>query len=240
MSFFGMFKRAADPNEDPVAVKLRNMVEGIKYTQDAPILERRYDQFVFVPNEMMSTHNQHDQLGESRFKIGFGFTEGKYTFWKQEAGKHTQAIPMHERFDDCPKARIKGELFLVNSSHIPSLDNYHKNGVEFSREYIRILIPHRKAKNFRPRDRAAYEWLVSRVQFMGEVHAWMYTGIPDYWSPLLQRGAKMLHQQRNGIKSLTRINSSGTFSTVSCFQPNNPALDIYYYFINANTGSTNS
>lgn len=205
----------------------------IRHTPDAPILERRYDQFVFVPNEMMSHQHSHHLLGESRFKIAMGFTESKYTFWKQNAGEHTTAIPMQDTYKDCSKARIKGEVYLIRSTHIPELDNYHKNGVEFRRELIKVLIPYRRAKNFRPRDRAAYEWLVSRVQFMGELTAWMYTGVPDYWNPLLEKGTKLFHQNKQGIKSLTRVNSSGTFSTVQCFQPNNPEHDIYYYFINA-------
>jgi hypothetical protein len=75
---------------------------------------------------------------------------------------------------------------------------------------------------------------------MGEVTAWMYCGVPGYWNPLFEKGTKLFHQNKSGIKSLTRINERGTFSTVSCFQPNNPALDIYYYFINAEARSNNS
>ena len=240
MSFFGLFKKVEIPSS-PVVFRLREMVqEDLAYTQDAPFLERRYDQFVFVPNEMMSNHKEHDKLGESKFKISFGFTDHKYTFWQQNAGEHTTTIPLEEGFKDTSKARIKGELYLLNSSHMFELDKYHKNGVEFTRKLVKILIPYRRAKNFRPNDRAAYEWMVSRVQFMGEVTAWMYTGVSDYWTPLLEKGTKLSHLNKSGIKSLTRINSHGTFSTVSCFQPNNPDLDIYYYFVNAKTGSNHN
>lgn len=239
MSFMGLFKKK-EPSEDPVAVKFRNMMEEFKYTPDAPILERRYNQFVFVPNEMMSTQPKYDKISQSGFKIGFGFTEDKFTFWKQDAGEHTQAIPMEGAFKECPKARIKGELHLVSSTFMPDLDNYHRNGVEFTRKLIRVLIPYRRAKNYRPHDRAAYEWLISRTQFMGEMTAWMYVGEPEYWNPLLEKGTKLYHTNKKGIKSLTRVNGSGTFSTVSCFQPNNPEQDIYYYFVNAKTRSNDS
>lgn len=239
MSFIGgLFKKAW--KEDPVISRLKLLSEDLKYTPDAPLLERRYDQFVFIPDEMMSTHQAHDKLGESSFKLSLGFTDEKYTFWKQDFGKNSSAIPMEGNYEDVIKARIKGELYLVRSPQVFELDKYHQNGIASLRKPVKILIPYRRAKNYRPHDKAAYEWLVSRTQFMGELHAWMYVGINDYWDPLLLKGSKLKHTSKSGIKSLTRFNDHGIFSTVSCFKPNNPDLDIYFYFVNAKTGSNDS
>lgn len=209
-----------------------NALEEMWYTPDALQLERKTDHFLFVVDEMMSKHPEHEALGESKYLISpAAFTVDKLSLWQHSAGKHSSAIPIVESMKGITSERIRGELYLVKTKELFRLDIIKKNGVEFLRLPIQVDIPYRMAKKVKMKDKALFEWAVSKTTSIGKLdNVWLYVGHPDYWNPLLTTGTKARFTSKDGSRTYTRINQKGSFQTVTCIKPNNPFMSNYYYF----------
>jgi len=208
MNFFSSAKKVEKQDLSP----LLDFDKDTEYTPDVATLERRTHWLLFVPDQMMSRHHSNVKLGSS-VKMLEALTEDNFSFWKQRRGDFTQAIPLGEAFKTVPFNPIKGEVFLVKSQKFFELDTERRNGVEFERKRIKLKVPYRRvsSKDFFIKEKDKYEWALANTPYHeGQLNAWMYVGISNYWSPLLDGGYM--------------------FTPVKSFIPHNKRLTQYYYF----------
>lgn len=109
-------------------------------------------------------------------------------------------------------ARVKGKLYLIDTSVINSLDNIKANRLVFERELVDVLIPYKT--------RTIHKESLKSIHISDElpqiVRAQMYVGINEHWEPMLDGGYE--------------------FQPVQLFRPNqakvwNPEHEPYYYFL---------
>lgn len=178
-------------------------LESTRFTPDIALLEQSEFQRVFIYGEMQRGHRSCVLLPEDLAqKDSICYTDSYFILWKKHLGKASHAIAtdvseLWKKPDWATpiRARIQGELYATYSSHIPILDIYYQNGVEFERRRVKILRPWRhivRAKDGFPLNGQHLESFKAR----GIVHsmrgctvldAWMYTAIPEYWSGQLSR-----------------------------------------------------
>src|ERR1041385_4565761 len=107
------------------------------YTPDKPALVHSQFQLLFVCDDMMRPHKNYNLIRSNSAKVSRGFTRHPFDF---RVGKHTgKGLP----FQDQDGFKIKGELHAVESEHILELDKYYKNGVQFARCRVPILVTDR-------------------------------------------------------------------------------------------------
>lgn len=174
----------------------------VSFTPDINLLQQKKLHWLFVCDEMMKHHVCNLLLSENTLRCT-AFTAGTYTLWKMREKKDfIKIIPLSEG----PACKsVKGELYLVPSETLISIDKYKKNGVQFRRRKIHINIPYRKEiwSDVYPKKRVLEKNLAT-------LKAWMYEGITEFWEPLLDGGF--------------------TFKEVRSFIPKNDLLEEYYYF----------
>lgn len=183
-----------------------NQLSG--YTFDIHQLERSAFQLLFVYDQMMNGHRMHDCMLKDHSAFGgTAFTASdNWTLWKQKLGKGTFPIPLRVPHTMVNKARIKGQLFIVESSHFWELDKYKMNGVEFRRRRINLEIPYlhqHRIFNGKTYDQPIAEHKIASVT------AWMYVGRYKYWQNHLDAGYN--------------------FSTVRIFEPGGLVIPGKYY-----------
>jgi len=189
-----------------------------EYTPDMARLSRYKRQLLFVPDEMMLNHKASPLLGKFAELRAVALTaEENFVLWRKDSGIESEAVPMQGGWQEqylrnmrmngepmFPYARIRGELYSVTPSRFITLDNYKRNGVEFERRRVDLVIPYRLKLNKN----------TSSEQYLQPVKAWMYLGVPDFWSDFIK---------------------SPMFHPVDVIKPNNPKLGLlpmrnYYYF----------
>ncbi len=215
-------KTATQPQD--IQDVIRRAAEINWYTPDIAQLEKSEFQRVFIYDEMKHGHRSHVFLPEDITKRdAVCYTHDYFVLHTKRLGKASQAIATDSDLWPHPfgatahRARIQGELYVVPSSHIPNIDSYHQNTIEFERRRVRILRPWRsivRAKDGFPLNGQMLEsfkarGIVHSMRGCATIDAWMYVGISDFWSNLLAR----------------------QFSPVSMFtSPNEGWLKEYYAF----------
>lgn len=211
--------------QDEFLEKLAGMTA---FTPDAGALERRMRWYLFVPDEMMSHHYDHARLGANAIKVALAITEDTFTLWKKREENKAIAVPLRIQQGSVPtwkkpeechaiRAPVRGELFMVNAQTLIKLDTHRENGVRFKRERVKVVRPYTKIQLKKvplviegqdPVD----TWVRDEeTGLLSEpLNVWMYVGIKEYWEPRMDNGFE--------------------FTTVRRFRPNNPKLDLYYYF----------
>ena len=190
-----------------------------KYTPDMWRFGRVKSFLLFVPDEIMRGHSMNGLIsGVSEFR-GKAFTaEADYIMWKKDVGIESMAVPMQGPWQKhylrnfkinggpmYPLSRIQGELYKITvPEFVTKIDGYKQNTKEFNRQRVDLLLPYRiqEGKQY------------STEMFLQPVHAWMYLGIPKYWSDFIE---------------------SPHFKPIHYITPNNPCLgklrmDHYYFF----------
>src|SRR5215831_7535916 len=143
------FKREDARPRVPTAEWLNVADNAAKFTADLWMVERHPVHRLFVVNDMMRRHVRHNVLIGAKF-LCQGFTEGRFTFWKQQA-KFNYPVPLKMEYPryinsnmtfpvEVRRAQIKGELFLVPCETIIDLDFTMQNGVEFRRKNINVVV----------------------------------------------------------------------------------------------------
>ena len=156
------------------------------YTYDMWKLQRFARQPLFVYDQCMQAHRMHSMIaGFSEYR-GVAFTANdNWIMWKKKLGEGTFPIPMRIPYSAQPKGRIRGELYLVDSSRIKALDEYKQNGVEFRRKPVEVLVAARHLERVVNADHN-YEW--QNTDKVVKTHAWMYIGRNKYWEEHLDAG----------------------------------------------------
>lgn len=187
----------------PVEEAVRCALESTRFTPDIHDLERSETQRVFIYNEMKSGHRASVMLPDPYVvHDATCYTDAFFWLYKKRLGLASRAIALDESgtwfrpdWDQVYGARIQGELCIIKSSHIPILDEFHKNTVEFTRKRVKILRPWRnivRAKDGYPLNGEHLESLkakgiVHSMRGCGTMDAWIYLGNKEYWSEQLSR-----------------------------------------------------
>lgn len=117
--------------------RMKAFVQGLgkRYpnTPDMAELETGPYTILFACDDLMTPHVNNRLLNNRSRKIGRGFTKDRFDY---RVGKHTgKGLP----FMDNEGLRVKGELHLVETGHVPALDKHYDNGVQFARVKVRII-----------------------------------------------------------------------------------------------------
>lgn len=151
------------------------------FTWDMAKLEQYARQPVFVYGTMKRRHRAHDLIDDWSDFRGTAFTANEnWIMWKKKLGIGTFPIAMRIDHTMIPQARIKGELYLIDSFRIKDLDEVMLNGVEFRRKPVQVLVPF---------SRTVYvHGDPVKVDCVTKIPAWMYVGRYKYWQDFLDAG----------------------------------------------------
>jgi hypothetical protein len=193
----------------PSVHEARWITDSVKYSPDLGWLEQFEYQLLFAADDTKSGHSHHCLIEDNAF-AATAYTENFFQYWVQEVGDERIPIPMkiigapkpHVVRYFPPELRIKGELLIVRTPQFRALDNYKRNGVEFKRQRVNVVVPYRErnylkntlAKDepcfFRPIPRClqeTYHCILSPPR-VHVVRAWMYVAMPSYWEKILDGG----------------------------------------------------
>ena len=125
----------------PFGRRKREFIQGLgknhPHTPDMAVLEQSTHQFLFVCDDMMVPHKNHELIKGHGQKVGRGFSQQRFDY---RIGRHSgKALPLMAK----DGLRVKGELHAIESHHFDTLDRHYKNGVEFARVPIRIIVTNR-------------------------------------------------------------------------------------------------
>lgn len=122
------------------ATKLIKSMSGtLPHTPDKALLVQSEYRLVFACDDMMRAHKNYSLIKEHSAKVSRGFTQHPFDY---RIAKHTgRGLPFMT-----PRTglKIKGEIHAVLSERIPELDNHYRNGVEFARCRVPILVVDRE------------------------------------------------------------------------------------------------
>jgi len=213
----------------PSVHEARWITDQMKYSPDYGWLEQFEYQLLFAADDTKENHDRHCLIEDSRL-MAEGFTVDYFNYWLQEAGDERVPVPMrlpagkHLRLPLFPPPlKIRGELFLVRTPQFLGLDTYKRNTVQFRRQRVNIIIPHRqvwKIDNvidptdhpvaFRPRELPRCLQGNQHIIYSGVrchiIRAWMYVGLGKFWDPLFDggfRGFKTVNYYESKNKSNT-------------------------------------
>ena len=200
-----------------------------EYTPDVAFLEKKIAHRVFLYDNLMEKRPFNEVLGHDSYKISNALTQDSFTFWNTRSDKSKFVVPLRSHADRAPMTRIKGEMHLVPTERILYLDKILDNGVMYRRTKVRLLIPFVPPTNVQVNDRTMYEKAVEATIFLDKpVSAWMYIGVDDCWSDLLEKGTKIKFTDRLGQVTYSNISEGMVISPVRSFK--NKKLGLYYYY----------
>lgn len=170
-----------------------------KYTPDISKLEEQEWQSVFVCDELKKDHLKHSLLGDDLHYAGPAYTQKKYRFWENRDDPTVSPIPMKvlDKESDAvlyfpPPALVKGELWYIRSQQLLTLDTYKQNTVEYRRQRVKVILPHRqvvwlKDPYLDPEEtRSGYRPSLKLGPEMVYIfRPWMYLGRRLFWEPHL-------------------------------------------------------
>jgi hypothetical protein len=183
-----------------------------------------------------------DQIpGEDKdIKNVIAFTEDKNLFmWKKNLGDLSFPVPMNYKDTVQPNSyirkiklgkdnlmyppgKIRGQLILLRypGRHFISLDKDHANTVVFARIRTRIMIPFHRSTydNSTSISGSTNTYLEPEMAY---VRAWMYVGIPSFWSEqILQSNYKELYVSPMDRYTNKRIGDYYMFRVIDRYSDN--------------------
>lgn len=208
---------------------LQQAEQELVYTPDIADLERKLRHAVFFCDGHMRKRYQHGVIEQFPY-LGTVFTRERFFHWKRNLGFKSFTIPIIApqgakslatgsiRSVLPQPARIKGELYLIDTPYIKNLDRFMENGVKYTRRRLSFMMPV-KVTEF-VKDRALLEnYLGEPLQnasvYTNEVHrvsAWMYQAVETFWEDQLDGGY--------------------SYSPVRTFKPAKSSLGEYSFFSN--------
>lgn len=172
-----MFSKLLRKIYNPVGKIILQGCDETLFTPDIAELEQKPRHHFFVYDEMMVDNRKYDFLKEHSITMAEAFTRDKFHTWKKDLGVASFPIAFETDGFVPDAVRIKGELMLIASSHIPTLDKYKQNGVEFVRKRIRLVIPYVTVEH-------TGDGPVKKTRHT-LVTAWMYVGVKAYWDTVM-------------------------------------------------------
>jgi hypothetical protein len=154
-----------------------------EYTPDLHELETQGFQRLFVSDEMMVGHRKHEELLNAHSVcLTAAFTQNQFCNVLHKRGVESYSAPFKEVLVGVKPAAIKGELFAVLSSQFKELDNYKKNGVEFIRERIKIVVPTTHVQE------NGETTVIDNQEHIELMDAWFYRAQFNFFCPFLDGG----------------------------------------------------
>lgn len=179
---FGWFKKKQGPRApeprlgEDLAMRINDAVRANRLTPDIHNLERRRAQLLFIHCELQKRHTRHGLVEEYTVPLYKVFTQESFTHMKySEETDEIFSVAVRTKYHTIPHLPILGELCAILPHRLLELDKYKLNGVLFTRERVKITIPHRR------KDLIAFP-------LFQESTAWMYVGRPEYWNKQLDGG----------------------------------------------------
>jgi len=179
---------------DPKEIRAMNLMirMQVRYTPDFPVLLESPGHLFFIVNDFQTGCHNNVELGKSKFGCRAYTHDGFECFREILTDK---VIPFYERrvpelVDKMHFARLKGEVFQVPTKQIPMLDTAMRNGVQFKRRRIQLLVPD---KSHQLEDNFWHKHVVGAPRFKHIVsderviilRAYVYEAVRDYWNPII-------------------------------------------------------
>lgn len=170
----------------------------VSFTPDWRSLSEREFLVMFFYNELMCNNTEYERfLKNYSVFLSNGFSVEPFTMFKKKLGKFSFPIALRKRFTTEPYLPVKGEIFFVETNHIPKIDQYMMNGTQFRRELITIRVPITQKVRFKDKSLAEKALGIplesSYVIFKREkfIKAWTYVGKPSLWLSLIEGGYEL-------------------------------------------------
>jgi gamma-glutamylcyclotransferase (GGCT)/AIG2-like uncharacterized protein YtfP len=125
--------------------KMQQLVQSFAashpYTKDFADLETSQHRLMFVHDDMKVGHANHHLLKDAK-KVVRGFSQDHFDY---RVGKFTgKAVPF--AVNKQQGLKVKGDVYAVETRHIPAIDSHYRNGVEFARIRLNIIMIGRDQK----------------------------------------------------------------------------------------------
>lgn len=192
---FWPFKRKASPLlRDDWQIRAEAYTEN---TPDAWQLELQPRVNLFVYDDMMPGHRNHEFITGNACPMGWAITRKLYSLWKfkpmAEAfaleNSYKNFMSMPGEINDIHYGYLRGEVYSIPSTQIVELDNYRQNGERYQRVRIPVVVPyHKTTENKELVARVGAGELISKKQRVVALSAFCYLGKPEYWNPRLDWG----------------------------------------------------
>lgn len=194
---------------------LNDVSFSLKYTPDAAYLEQFERQLLFVADNWMTGHIDHDRICNQELVYPTAFTRDHYSMVYKPLGLESYPIILEidkkkidtKKWTDpnrptvlTKQARVRGQVWAVIPSHFKNLlDKVRENGYAFTRKRVVIDIPLRRTQDgnscFRVSDGDA-EYFRTRLHHftipsgaslkLYPRRMWMYVGVPEYWEKMIK------------------------------------------------------
>lgn len=195
--------------------EVRALIEQARYSPDLGYLEQFDYMLLFCPDDLRSTCLNHKLIEESAF-MATAYTRKNFNYWVQTVGDSRTPIPMEATGTQLvryfpPPLKVKGELNLVSTHQFKDVDTEKRNGVQFQRKRVDLIVPFRgliyKENVDEDPTRAIPDCLrgkeipILQPERVAIVRAWMYVAKPEYWNDVLDAGFSRAFQTCNIYKS---------------------------------------
>jgi hypothetical protein len=199
---------------------IAQLSESCRKSPDLGELEQYEFQLLFAADRTQRGCSEYSMIEESVYTGYYGYTLDKFCYYRLRDGL---PIPMRATSDlrlprFPPPLKVRGEIHAVRPHQFRELDNLKDNGVQFQRQRVDLLIPHRpvykipeRYSNGKPIPLMTDQYSLG-VERVVPIKAWMYIGVPDYWDELMDAG----------------YNSSSFFTTVENYKDDRVWLQEYY------------
>lgn len=119
---------------------VRSLGKRYPFTPDMAELEQASHRLLFVCDDMMVPHVNHKLIKGHSAKIARAFTQHKFDYrMGKNSGKGLPMLVGNNR----DGLRVKGEIHAVESGHFDALDRHYRNGVEFARVDLKVIVTDR-------------------------------------------------------------------------------------------------
>jgi hypothetical protein len=144
--------------DSAMLVMVKNMLE---YTPDLAYLQQFERQFLFVPDNMMTGHIDHDRLYHEELIYPTAFTRDAFSMVYKPLGieSYPIALEVSAKAEDKKgwadpnrltvrdkQARIRGQVWSIFPDLFKVLDKVRENGVVFDRKRVVVDIPLRRTQ----------------------------------------------------------------------------------------------
>jgi hypothetical protein len=216
-----------------------------KYTPDLAYLQQFEKQLLFVPDNWMSGHIDHDRICNEKLVYPTAFTHDQYSMVYKPLGIESFPIvldsvkevkedlkwadPNRPSFTD-KQARVRGQIWAVTPNEFLKLDKDKENGVVFTRKRVLVDIPLRRTAEgnslYRVSDSDS-QLFTKRVEGGKE-----YWTMPSGGAPLKIYPRRMWMYIGNQDYWKDMICDKGfELPSVKILRPRNPLLKDYFYWL---------
>lgn len=207
---FGLFKaKYSVPHQSDLA----KIEEWAQYTPDLPFLEKKKAHLVFLYDNLMRLHEGTHFKDQSEYKC-VAFTHNRFSVLKKCLGKESFPVAINKPITGIKAAAIRGEIHLVPTENMVSLDTLYENTVQFIRIKAPLIIPYRKI--------TTVQGINSVEPKTKEIPAWIYVGVPSYWHGLVDSAWRS--------RTTAKIIGDGLYMPMKASAPRPMWLKEYIFF----------